>query len=179
LDSAIVAGELLGLGLYVFRTMRPRIVALGCTEGGAFIDAEEHDFRTCPCISMLCMEGAFFFANSGYIENALLWRVATELRLKFVVGDCEAISDIDATGEQMLRETAMRPRVSGTAMVFARPKGELQAAFIQSAFIKQLGEEHFFQTHAQALEYTWQRLGDGRAETCALRVVVPDAEQMS
>jgi len=49
--------------------MRPRILALGRTEGGAFIDAEERDFRTCPCISVLCMEGAFFFANSGYIET--------------------------------------------------------------------------------------------------------------
>lgn len=177
LDGAIIAGVLLGLGLHIFRTMRPRIVALGRTAGGAFLDAEEHDLKTCPYISVLRMEGPLFFANSGYFENMLLERVATKPRLKFVVVDCEAISDIDATGEQMLRETAMRLRVSNTEMLFARAKGKLQAAFIESAFIRQLGDERFFQTRAQALDYAWQRLGDGHAKTCALRVTTPGVRE--
>jgi sulfate permease, SulP family len=132
LEDTIIAGVLLGLGLYVFRNMRPRIVALGCTAGGAFIDAEEHNLKTCPYISVLRMENPLFFANSGYFENTLLERVATKPRLKFVVVDCEAISDIDVTGEQMLRETALCLRASGTEMLFACAKGKLQAAFIQS-----------------------------------------------
>jgi SulP family sulfate permease len=77
LEDTIIAGVLLGLGLYVFRNMRPRIVALGCTAGGAFIDAEEHNLKTCPYISVLRMENPLFFANSGYFENTLLERVAT------------------------------------------------------------------------------------------------------
>jgi sulfate permease, SulP family len=156
LDGTIIACVLLGLGLYVFRTMRPRIVALGRTADGAYVDAEEHNLKTCPYISVLRMENPLFFANSSYFENTLLERMPTKPRLKPVVVDCEAISDINVTGEQMLRETALRLRASGTEMLFACAKGKLQAAFIQSGFIQQLGEKLFFQTRAQALEYAWQ-----------------------
>ncbi|HEX2236770.1 MAG TPA: sodium-independent anion transporter [Gammaproteobacteria bacterium] len=124
-------------------------------------------FEDLPYISVLRKENPLFFVNSSYFENTLLERMATKPRLKPVVVDCEAISDIDVTCEQMLRETALRLRAWGTEMLFACAKGKLQAAFIQSGLIQQIGEKLFFQTRAQALEYAWQRRCNNHAEMCA------------
>ena len=61
LEKSILFGVVLSMGLYMYRTMRPRIAVLAMQSDGSLGDAEAHILKTCPKISMLRFDGPLFF----------------------------------------------------------------------------------------------------------------------
>ncbi|MCZ6564802.1 MAG: sulfate permease [Gammaproteobacteria bacterium] len=107
LEQSIFVGVLLSLGLFMYRTMRPHIAVLSRHTDGTLRDAEVNILKTCPNISILRFEGPLFFASAMYFEAKVLERVAAKSDLKFIIIDAEAITDIDATGEDMLHQLSL------------------------------------------------------------------------
>ena len=173
LENGIIIGVALSLGLFLFRTMRPRIAVLSRDPDGNLRDAEVRKLETCENISVIRFDGSLYFANTGYFENKILERVAVKPELKYVIIDAEAINQIDATGEEMLHVLVDRLRNIGVDLLIARMKKQLMDVFIKTGFDKHLGEDHFFGLRTQAMEYAWKQLGDDHAATCPLKVATP------
>lgn len=176
LERGIIAGVVLSLGLYIYRTMRPRMVLLSRHPDGTLRSAEVFILKTCPNIALLRFDGALFFANTGFFERKILERVAAKPELRYVIIDAEGINEIDATGEEMLHELAKRLKAAGIELLFARAKKQLMDPFARTGFTAQLGEECFFRTRRQALEYAWEKLGGDHAAACPLNVPLPEQE---
>jgi sulfate permease, SulP family len=168
LETGIMLGIALSLGLYVFRTMRPRMVVLSRHTDGTLRDATVHILKTCSKITILRFDGSLFFANAGYFENKVLEVVAANSELKYIVIDAESMNEIDSSGEEMLHHLASRLYASGMEMLFARVKKQVMDPFIRAGFVKQMGEDHFFRTRTLALEYAWKRLDEDHKLSCPL-----------
>jgi len=108
LETVIVFGVILSLGLFLFRTMRPRISILSRDLDGTLRDAEAQKLDTCDYFSVFRFDGPLYFANTGYFVDTILNKVAKKPDLKFVVIDAEGINEIDATGKEMLHELVIR-----------------------------------------------------------------------
>ena len=173
LDKGIMAGVLLSLMLFLYRSMAPRIAVLSRDTDGTLRDAEVRKLETCRNISLIRFDGSLFFANTGYFEDKILERVALKPDLKFVIIDAEAINEIDATGEEMLGMLAERLKEAGIILLFARAKKQLWDTFERTGLMEKLGREHVFALRTQAFNYAWDKLGDNHAETCPLRVPRP------
>jgi len=157
LENGIIVGVLLSLGLFLHRTMRPRIALLSRHPDGTLRDAKVHDLELCPHISMIRFDMSLYFANTGYFEDTILEQVAAHPEVRYIIIDAESINHIDATGEEMLHSLAKALDESGVEFLFARTKLQVLAVFIRTGFIKTLGEDHFHRTRSEALKYAWDR----------------------
>jgi len=158
LETGIVAGVLLSLGLYIYRTMSPRIYSLSRHQDGSLRKTRSSEERQCPKIAILRFEGPLFFANTTYFENKVLERVATMPELTCIIVDAVAINELDATGEAMLRALSETLASRNIAVLIARAQGQVMKALRRTGFIDQAGEHHFFHSRADALQRAWQRL---------------------
>ena len=180
LDKGIMVGVLLSLGLYLYRTMRPRIAELSRDPDGTLRDARVRGLKTCDYISVIRFDGSLYFANAGYFEETVLQNVASKPDVKFVILDAEGINSIDASGEEMLHTLATRLHASGVDLLVARAKKQLMDIFRRTGYVENLGKNHFFRLRTHAFNYAWKQLADRHsADTCPIKVPMPlesDAE---
>ena len=177
LETGIVTGVLLSLGLFLFRTMRPRISVLSRDPDGTLRDAEVRKLATCDNISVIRFDGPLFFANTGYFNDTVLDRVAHKPELKFVIIDAEGINEIDATGEEMLHELDKRLKSVGIELLIARAKKQIMDILKRTGFVEAMGVDRFFRLRTHAFQYAWGKLEENHAETCPLKVAKPLSDE--
>ncbi len=160
LETGIIVGVLLSLGLFVYRTMRPRFATVSRFPDGTLRDVEVHDLETDKYISIMRFDGSLYFANAGYFESTVLERVATEPDLKFVIVDGQGINQLDATGLEVLYHLTERLHASaGVELLVARMKKQFMDTLRRSGMMAEFREEHFFARVQDAIDYAFQRLG--------------------
>ncbi len=158
-ELAIVAGVLLSLAAFLYRSMRPRFSELSLHHDGRYEVATEHDLPTCQRISLLRFEGPLYFASAGHLESRVLENVASKPGLKFVVLDAGGINEVDATGIDILRHLAERLHLAGIDLQIARANQAVMDTFERAGFVAQLGADHFVQRCDLAIERGLQALG--------------------
>ena len=168
LEKAIMVGVILSLGLFLYRTMRPRFAELSLHADGTFRDAKIHNLPRCKHISVLRFDGSLYFANAGYFESRVLENVASKPDLRFVILDLEGVNQVDATGEEVIGILHERLQTAGITVLVARPKGQTMQIFERSGMKQELGEEHFFRTRTAAIRYAREQLGDEAVEDSPL-----------
>lgn len=178
LDKGIMVGVVLSLGLYIFRSMRPRIAELSRSQDGTLRDAGVHELETCEHISVIRFDGSLYFANAGYFEEMVLQNVASKPEVVFVIIDFEGINSIDASGEEMLHMLAQRLQSNGVEILLARVKKQLMDVFCRTGFVQHQGADHFFRLRTDALEHAFARLKDRHSdETCPIKVAMPVGDE--
>jgi SulP family sulfate permease len=178
LDLGILAGVGLSLGLFVYRTMRPRVAIVSRYPDGTFRDITVHNLPTCPNISVMRFDGQLYFANAGYFEDKVLERVAEGGKdLRFIIVDAGAINQLDATGEEILAHLVTRLHEQKIELLVAQMKKQFMDTLRRTGVLSKLGEERFFARVEDALEYAWAKLGDNHAATCPLSHPRPAAPE--
>jgi SulP family sulfate permease len=174
LDKGIYVGVILSLGMYLWRTMRPRISELSRDKDGTLRDAKVRGLKTCDHISVIRFDGSLYFANAGYFEDKVLRNLAKKPDLVYMIIDAEGINSIDASGEEMLHVLAQRLHASGVEVLVARAKKQLMDIFRRTGYVEHLGEDHFFRLRSHAFNYAWKHLMDRHdPETCPIKIPVP------
>ena len=173
LEQAIIVGVLLSLGIYLYRTMKPRVAVLARHPDGSLRDAEVHGLTTCENITVIRFDGSLYFANTSYFEDKVMLKLAIKPDLKYVIVDAEGMNQLDATGEEMLVQLTERLSSAGIEVLFARVKRQIVDVLVRAGFIKQFGERRFFRRAEHALEYAWEKLGENHKDTCPLHLPSP------
>ena len=168
LEQSIFVGVLLSLGLFMYRTMHPHISVLSRHPDGSLRDAQVNILKTCPKISVLRFEGPLFFASAMYFEEKVLERVASKPDLKFIIIDAEAITEIDASGEDMLHQLSLRLVALDIRLVFARTKRQVMDVFVRTGFAGDEWLDHFYRSDERALEFAWKHIAHCGEEACPL-----------
>ena len=98
----------------------------------------------------------------------MLERVASKPDLKFIIIDAEGINEIDATGEEMLHQLALRLHNLGIEFLFCRTKKQVMDVFLRTGFASEQWLDHFCRTEQQAIQYAWERIENCQEESCPL-----------
>jgi SulP family sulfate permease len=170
LDKGIIVGVALSIGLFLYRTMRPRVAILSRYKDGTMRDIAVHKLPTSPKISIMRFDGSLYFANAGFFENNVLEAVAANPELRYIIIDAQGINQLDATGEEVLYHLASRLRSNGIELLVARMKRQFMGTLRRTNIIDKMGEDHFFSRIQFALDYAWDGLGpDYDRNSCPLR----------
>ncbi|MES9837738.1 MAG: solute carrier family 26 protein [Candidatus Thiodiazotropha sp.] len=170
LDKGIIIGVLLSLGLFLWRTMRPRFAQLSRYKDGTMRDIRVRHLPTSPVISVVRFDGSLYFASAGYFETKILGVVATNPELKYIILDGEGINQIDATGEEVLHHLWERLQAQGITLVIARMKKQFMDTLRRTGLKDKMGEDTFYSRIGLALNFVWNQLGDSYdRENCPLR----------
>ena len=98
LDKGIMVGAGLALGLYLYRTMSPRVAILGRHPDGTLRDARLHKLPASEIVTAVRFDGRLYFANVAYFEDAILEAVAANPKARWLLVVGEGINEMDASG---------------------------------------------------------------------------------
>jgi MFS superfamily sulfate permease-like transporter len=68
LDKGIMIGVVLSLGVFLYKSMRPKVVSLARAADEALRCVTTHGLKECEHVAMVRFDGPLFFANSSYLE---------------------------------------------------------------------------------------------------------------
>lgn len=161
LENGIVIGVILSLGLFLYRTMKPRFAELSAHDGSTVLmNAVDNKLDRCEVVSIVKYSGSLYFANAGYFEDKMLKLIADKHQcLKYIIVDMAGINQIDASGEDVLSGLLERCSSNGVEILFARMEG-IERVLQRSGFVDKHGKNRFYQRRTDALRYAWSELGD-------------------
>jgi SulP family sulfate permease len=141
-ESGILAGVAISLGLYLWRTSRPHIAIVGrLGESEHFRNILRHQVHTWPNILAVRVDESLYFANTQYLESALLNAIAEYPRVEHLLLICSAINFIDASALETLENLAQELAAAGVALHLAEVKGPVMDRLERSGFVARLGRE--------------------------------------
>jgi SulP family sulfate permease len=160
LDRGIMVGAALSIGLYLYRTMAPRVAILGRYADGTLRDVSVHKtLATSTQVTVMRFDGSLYFANVAYFEDAVLKSVADHKDAKFLLVVADAINSMDSSGEEMLQTLVGQLRETGVELVFSGLKKQVLDVMRATGLYHRIGEENLFATECQALKSILKRLG--------------------
>ncbi|MFN9491410.1 MAG: SulP family inorganic anion transporter, partial [Betaproteobacteria bacterium] len=168
LDNGILVGALLAVVLYLYRTMRPRVAVLGRHPDGTLRDARMFRLPTSDKVIIVRFDGSLFFANVPYFEDAILEQAARHPNARYILVVGDAINELDASGEEMIRHLVTRLQENGVTMVFSGLKRQVLSVMESTGLYDRIGAQHFFRTEELALESISRTLQDPQFDALLL-----------
>jgi high affinity sulfate transporter 1 len=95
-------------------------------------------------------EAPLFFANAGMFRQRLRHHVRDH-RPRWIVLQCEAITDVDITAAEMLERLDLELNAEGIHLAFVQLRSRLHDLLSQYGLLGTLDREHFFHTIDEAL----------------------------
>ncbi len=166
LDKGIIIGVVLSLGLFVFRTMRPRFMEVSMHEDGTLRDVDLFHLPTSETVAVVRLDMSLYFANAGFLENKILEIVADRPKLQFLILDAQGINSIDATGEGILNELLDRLASNDIELLIARAKRQFIGGMTESGLLEKIGRKNIFRRVGEAVYYATVRLDDPSSTEC-------------
>ncbi len=150
--QGIVVAIVLAVLMFFKRNWWPHGAVLGEVPaiGGWHSTAEHPDAMEIPGIVVYRWEAPLFFANAGQFRDQIrsLWR---ERRPRWIVLQCEAVTDVDVTAAEILRDLDEELNEQGVHLAFVELRGRLQNLIQRYGLHTTLDQEHFYPSLEQAL----------------------------
>jgi SulP family sulfate permease len=146
LDKGIIIGVVLSLGVFLYKSMRPRVVFLSRSEDEELRCVTTHSLEECPYVSLVRFDGPLFFANASYLEDTITEMIQTKNGLNHILVAAQGINDIDSSGEETLSLLVDRVRSSGIDISMSGVNEAVMEVFGRTHFLEKIGEDHLFPT---------------------------------
>ena len=154
-ESGLVIGVALSLGLFLLRASRPHIATVGLMPGTEhFRNVSRHPVRVSPRLVCLRVDASMFFANARAIEDRINAEVASRPALEHVLLQCSAVNDIDASALESLHAIAGRLHDSGIALHLSEIKGPIMDKLNRTDFLRTLHGRVFLTSYEAVLALT-------------------------
>lgn len=165
LDKGIMVGAGLALGLYLYRTMTPRVAILGRYKDGTLRDIRVNpDLPTSKHMVAIRFDGSLYFANVAYFEDAVLEAVANHPDAKYVLVVGDGINQLDASGEEVIHHLVERLHSIGITLVFSGLKKQVLDVMHATGLFDMIGQNKLFATEELAIAAIYEQLGESGAD---------------
>jgi high affinity sulfate transporter 1 len=104
-----------------------------------------------PDVVVFRWEAPLFFANCGQFRDAVRRLVRTRQPV-WIVLQCEAITDIDVTAGEVLRDLDEELNAEGVHLAFVEMRTRLQELALRYGLLETLDRDHFYPTMRAAME---------------------------
>ncbi|WIM05443.1 MAG: SulP family inorganic anion transporter [Candidatus Nitricoxidivorans perseverans] len=170
LDNGIMVGAGLAIGLYLYRTMSPRVAILGRYHDGTLRDARVHHLPASDVVTAVRFDGRLYFANVAYFEDAILEAVAENPKARHLLVVADGINEMDASGEEVMHHIVERLRGGGVTVAFSGLKKQVIDVMRATGLFEAIGQANIHATADHALAAIYAQAGDGGRED-ALRPI--------
>ena len=164
LDNGILVGAGLAIGLYLYRTMSPRVAILGRYHDGTLRDAKVNNLPASDVVTAVRFDGRLYFANVSYFEDAILEAVASNPKAPFLLIVADGVNEMDASGEEVVHHIVDRLRGNGVTVVFSGLKKQVIDVMRATGLFDVVTQANIFPTADQALAAIYERAGHVEAD---------------
>jgi MFS superfamily sulfate permease-like transporter len=178
LEKGILVGLILSILVFLYKSMRPKVVDLSLDIDRALHDAVASGLEECRYIDVVRFDGPLFFANASYLEDQIRNRRRTKKDLKHIIISAGSINDIDASGEEALSLTIDRVRSAGIDISFSGMNRAVMNVLRRTHLIIKIGEDHIYPTIESAIGAIHRHTHRGAEEkNCPLKTVCRITDQ--
>jgi MFS superfamily sulfate permease-like transporter len=161
---AIANGILLGIALTIvvalFKSMRPRAEIVGRMPDGTLSGIKAHQLQPISQhVVPIRFDGPLTFSAVAYFEDIVIEAVGDfpDAQAILVVGS--GINEIDASGDERVREVAKQLRGRGVELYFSGLKHQVRSVFERTGLVEELGRDRFFPNKELALKVLLENYG--------------------
>ncbi len=174
LDRGIMIGVILSLGVFLKKSMRPKVISLSRHDDDTLRNTIIHGLEECIYVDLVRFDGPLFFANASYLEDQINERLRAKRELRHIVIVANAISDIDASGEEALSLLVDRVRTSGVEISFSGFNESVLEVLERTHLIERIGRDRIFPTMERAVRAVYDGAhANGHEERCPLATALP------
>ncbi len=178
LERGILLGVILSVLVFLYKSMRPKVVDLSLDVDRTLHDAVASGLAECRYIDVVRFDGPLFFANASYLEDQIRNRRRTKKDLKHIIISAGSINDLDASGEEALSLTIDRVRSAGIDISFSGVNRAVMNVLNRTHLIVKIGKDHIYPTIESAIGAIHRHTHRGAAEkNCPLKTVCRIIEQ--
>jgi len=172
LDRGILIGAGLSILVFLYKSMRPKVVDLSLDVDRTLHDAVASGLRECRYIDVVRFDGPLFFANASYLEDQIRNRRRSKKELKHIIISAGSINDIDSSGEEALSLTVDRVRSAGIDISLSSVNRSVMQVLKRTHLIVKIGEDHIYPTIENAINAVHEMTHRGGQEKdCPLTTV--------
>ena len=174
LEKGIEIGVVLSLGVFLYKSMRPRVGGLSMHDDLSYRDAAYFGLLECEYVALVRFDGPLFFANASYLEDRITDLTVSKPQLKHIIIVANGINDMDASGEEVLSLIIDRARSAGYQISLSGVNESVLSVMKRTHLYEKIGAEHIFPTQAAAVESVHAQAHTGSDEkACPLISVCP------
>jgi SulP family sulfate permease len=186
LEMAVLAGVMLSLVVYLYRSARPALRTMGFDQQGAgrpFVvlgAVGEHTpppdtaLPECPQLKLLRMEGSVWFGAVSHVADRLRslreQAAASPEGQRHLLVMAKSMNTIDLAAAELWEAERVRRAELGGALYFHRPRPQVLALWQRIGFLQRLGEDHVFPDKRRAIAAIVPQLDDTVCRNCRRRV---------
>jgi len=152
LDRGIMIGAGLSILVFLYKSMRPKVVDLSLDVDRTLHDAVASGLQECRYIDVVRFDGPLFFANASYLEDQIRNRRRSKKNLKHIIISAGNINDIDSSGEEALSLTVDRVRSAGIDISLSGLNRSVMKVLRRTHLIVKIGEDHIYPAIQDALK---------------------------
>ena len=145
----------IGLAIILFfrRSWRANGAVLGRAPrpGGWQSVARHPDARELPGLVVYRWEAPLFFANTSQFRDHVR-ELVRDRHASWVIIQCEAVTDVDVTAAEMLKQLDLELNAAGTHMAFAEMRTRLQDLVSRYGLYETLDRDRFYPSVEAAVE---------------------------
>lgn len=172
LDRGILIGAGLSIIVFLYKSMRPKVVDLSLDVDRAMHDAVASGLEQCRYIDVVRFDGPLFFANASYLEDQIRNRRQSKKELKHIIISAGSINDIDSSGEEALSLTVDRVRSAGIDISLSGVNRAVLQVLQRTHLIVKIGEDHIYPTTESAINAVHEATHrGGKEKNCPLTTV--------
>ncbi len=172
LEFAIYLGVLLSLVLFLAKTSTPHIPTLSLDDTGKkrkLINIQKKPVKQCPQLKIIRIDMSIYFGSINHIQKRISKIVENE-RIYHILIVASGINFIDLAGAEALVSENNRLKKDNGGLYFVGLKSSVYEFAAKSCFIKNIGNDHFFDTKGHAIHGIYKRLDRPVCETCGMLV---------
>ncbi len=140
IGTGIVAGFVVSVLFYLWRTSHPHIAEVGRVDNTEhFRNIKRYPVQTCPGVLAIRIDESLYFANTKYLEDYLIQAVAEHPTATALVLICAAINHIDGSALKTLETLVDDLREAGITVYLSEVKGPVMDQLEKAGFIDHLG----------------------------------------
>lgn len=161
IQNGILTGIILSLVLFLFHSMKPRIVVLGADKRGVLRNAKRFSLpKLHPQVTAIRFDGELYFANVNYFEESILCMISDDPDLKVILVVGDGINGIDASGVEMLKNLLERLDQAGITLAFSSMKEDVTDILKRVGLCERVGEENIYITQREAMKDLCDRMNE-------------------
>ena len=147
-ETGILAGVGLSIGIYLYRTSRPHSAVVGRLPGSEhFRNVKRHEVETDEKTIILRVDESLYFANARYLEETILSLTAERPEMQNLVLACQAVNSIDASALESLEAINVRLKAMGIKLHLCEVKGPVMDGLRRTHFCEELTGRVFLSTY--------------------------------
>jgi SulP family sulfate permease len=170
LEFAIYLGVLLSLVLFLAKTSTPNIPTLSIDDSPQsihrkFTNIQKKPLKQCPQLRIIRIDMSVYFGSINHIQKRIANIVENE-NIKHILIEASGINFIDLAGAEALVAENNRLLTKKGGLYFVSLKSTVYEFAAKSCFIKNIGNDHFFDSKTQALHGIYSQLDHSICLNC-------------